>query len=147
MCFLTSLLWSVKQSLHSYDPKWFFIKYGSLLMSMVSRASCRNRSRLSRLLSEADATPPLPVLPPARCWKSIFAGRWTQTRSWVSIKTGPVLPETHKTHITVNYVRSCMPGVKFHWLLIPNLSVILHLPRYELTLTCFRYCFRDWYRK
>lgn len=41
------------------------------MMSMVSRASCRRRSRRSRLLSEEEATPPLPVLPPGRCWKSI----------------------------------------------------------------------------
>ena len=73
VCILTSLLWSVRQSLHSYEPKWFFIKYGSLLMSMVSKANWRSRSLLSRLLSEVEATPPLPVLPPARCWKSIFA--------------------------------------------------------------------------
>lgn len=47
------------------------MKYGSLLMSMVSRASCRRRSLRSRLLSEEEATPPLPVLPPGRCWKSM----------------------------------------------------------------------------
>lgn len=40
-------------------------------MSMVSRASCRRRSLRSRLLSEEEATPPLPVLPPGRCWKSM----------------------------------------------------------------------------
>lgn len=43
----------------------------TLLMSMVSRASCRRRSLRSRLLSEEEATPPLPVLPPGRCWKSM----------------------------------------------------------------------------
>ena len=79
---LTSLLWRVRQSLHSYEPKWFFIKYGSLLMSMVSRANWRSRSRLSRLLSEVEATPPLPVLPPARCWKSIFAGFFSNTHKY-----------------------------------------------------------------
>lgn len=42
-----------------------------MLMSMVSRASWRSRSRRSRLLSEAEATPPLPVFPPGRCWKSM----------------------------------------------------------------------------
>lgn len=46
-------------------------------MSMVSKASCRSRSRRSRLLSEVEATPPLPVFPPARCWKSIFAVWWS----------------------------------------------------------------------
>lgn len=44
----------------------------TLLMSMVSRASCRRRSLRSRLLSEEEATPPLPVLPPGRCWKSMM---------------------------------------------------------------------------
>ena len=39
--------------------------------SIVSRASFRRRSFLSLLLSENPATPPPPVLPPARCWKSI----------------------------------------------------------------------------
>lgn len=46
--------------------------YLTLLMSMVSRASCRRRSLRSRLLSEEEATPPLPVLPPGRCWKSMM---------------------------------------------------------------------------
>lgn len=49
------------------------MKYGSLLMSMVSKASCRSRSRRSRLLSDEEATPPLPVFPPALCWKSMMA--------------------------------------------------------------------------
>lgn len=44
----------------------------TLLMSMVSKASCRSLSRRSRLLSEAEATPPLPVFPPGRCWKSMM---------------------------------------------------------------------------
>lgn len=43
----------------------------TLLMSMVSRASCLRRSLRSRLLSEEEATPPLPVLPPGLCWKSM----------------------------------------------------------------------------
>ena len=38
---------------------------------MVSKASCLNLSLLSLLVSEAEATPPVPVLPPARFWKSI----------------------------------------------------------------------------
>ena len=44
---------------------------GTFARSMVSRASFRRRSFLSLLLSENPATPPPPVLPPARCWKSI----------------------------------------------------------------------------
>lgn len=65
-------------------------------MSMVSSASWRNRSRLSRLLSEAEATPPLPVFPPARCWKSIFARWWTQTlrHTWKSSQHWTVTPVT-----------------------------------------------------
>ncbi len=48
-------------------------------MSMVSKASCRSRSRRSRLLSDEEATPPLPVFPPALCWKSMMADRSPHT--------------------------------------------------------------------
>lgn len=56
----------------------------TLLMSMVSRASCRSRSLRSRLLSEAEATPPLPVLPPGRCWKSMVQvwARHSRGETW-----------------------------------------------------------------
>lgn len=45
----------------------------TLLRSMVSKASCLSLSLRSLFDSEAEATPPTPVLPPARCWKSMFA--------------------------------------------------------------------------
>jgi len=44
----------------------------TLFRSIVSNASWRSLSRLSRFASDADATPPTPVLPPGRCWKSIL---------------------------------------------------------------------------
>ena len=52
------------QIMPTFDPLTF-------ARSIVSRASFRRRSFLSLLLSENPATPPPPVLPPARCWKSI----------------------------------------------------------------------------
>lgn len=45
----------------------------TLLRSIVSKASCLSLSLRSLFDSEAEATPPTPVLPPARCWKSMFA--------------------------------------------------------------------------
>lgn len=56
----------------------------TLLMSMVSKASCRRRSLRSRLLSEEEATPPLPVLPPGLCWKSMVKAWKLQghTETW-----------------------------------------------------------------
>lgn len=71
-------------------------------MSMVSRASCRRRSLRSRLLSEEEATPPLPVLPPGRCWKSMVralglyqTGRETAFRkpSWTAQVFGVLASE------------------------------------------------------
>lgn len=56
----------VSSFLHTQRPRL------TLLMSMVSKANCRSLSLRSRLLSEAEATPPLPVLPPGRCWKSMM---------------------------------------------------------------------------
>ena len=52
---------------------------------MVSKASWRSRSRLSRFASEADATPPVPVLPPGRCWKSIFQLYLSVKKSMVNV--------------------------------------------------------------
>lgn len=51
-------------------------------MSMVSSAIWRSRSRRATLLSDALATPPVPVLPPGLFWKSIVPrGRATHEAS------------------------------------------------------------------
>ena len=58
--------------MHSYDPKWFRMKYGSLLRSIVSRANRRKRSRRSSAVCDADANPPAPTFEPPRPSNDIF---------------------------------------------------------------------------
>lgn len=43
-----------------------------MLRSIVSKASCLKRSRRSLFDSDHEATPPEPVFPPARFWKSML---------------------------------------------------------------------------
>ena len=62
----------VRHNLHSYDPKWFRMKYGSLLRSIVSRANRRKRSRRSSAVCDADANPPAPTFEPPRPSNDIF---------------------------------------------------------------------------
>jgi hypothetical protein len=50
--------------------------------SIVSKANSLRRSLLSLLASDSEATPPEPVFPPARCWKSIV----TQAACAISVK-------------------------------------------------------------
>ena len=50
--------------MHSYDPTWLRMKYGSFARSMVSSARRRRRSRRSIASFCADATPALPTLLP-----------------------------------------------------------------------------------
>lgn len=56
----------------------------TLFRSIVSKASCLRRSRRSRLDSEAEATPPVPVLPPALFWKSMVQP-FDADGQWVSL--------------------------------------------------------------
>lgn len=86
-----------------YKPKWFFIKYGSLFKSMVSRASWRSLSRRSLFVSDHDATPPPPVLPPGRFWKSIS---WLQNyfrRKYIilNLLKNSTANQTYKHRLTI----------------------------------------------
>ena len=46
--------------------------YRTFVKSIVSNASSRSRSRRWAFVSADEATPPLPILDPTRCWKSIL---------------------------------------------------------------------------
>lgn len=97
-------------------------------MSMVSRANCRSRSLLSLFVSDHDATPPLPVLPPGRFWKSI-----SYTFTFTKFSTKKICLK--KTNIRYRLFLSKRNKQVFK-LSITHPNTKLHLSRWEGYIYC-----------
>ena len=96
---------------------------GTLFISIVSRAKSLSLSLLSLLLSEPEATPPVPVLPPALFWKSILTPQVPKNEINSLVKSN-----LKKTWLTLEYNNN----VQMHeWHITSDDSMTLWNPHLE----------------